>query len=462
LVLCLCTGGVAAQPLPAQYVVRDLGPYPDATTAGSPGFAPAALNDRGILVGWANAETRHAFRWTDGVLVDLAPSGPPPFLQSTALSINNRGRILGTTQSLTNFAPHPALFEGGAVVDLGGLMGVNALASAINDAGQIAGTVSVLGQLHAARVTGSTVEDLGVLPGGNSSIGNALNNRGDVVGFSGATTAGGGFGDHAFLSSGGVLTDLGTLPLGSQNSDALGVNDAGVIVGFSACATPNHAFLYANGQMNDLGTFGGGLSTATAINQHGVVVGAAEVVAGVSHAFVYADGVKHDLNDMAPAVADRTFVSALGINNRGQILVVGRLQGQNHSFLLDPDSLGRFHPLPPCRVVDTRGPVGVDGGPPLDANADRAFQVGGVCGVPVTSPGVALNLTVTQATEQGSITILPSEGGSPAGASLSWRAGQSRANNAILGIDSTGRLVVHLDQAAGTAHLVLDVSGYFE
>ena len=49
---------------------------------------------------------------------------------------------------------------------------------------------------------------------------------------------------HAFLYSGGVMTDIGTLP-GGIDSAAFDINDSGQIVGYSTdSAGRQHAFLY--------------------------------------------------------------------------------------------------------------------------------------------------------------------------------------------------------------------------
>jgi len=45
----------------------------------------------------------------------------------------------------------------------------------------------------------------------------------------------------------------------------------------------------------------------------------------------------------------------------------------------------------PCRVVDTRKPVGPYGGPALVAGADRTFVFAGQCGIPITAKAVALD-----------------------------------------------------------------------
>src|SRR3954454_16188201 len=74
------------------------------------------------------------------------------------------------------------------------------------------------------------------------------------------------------------MTDLGTLPGGSF-SLGQSINNAGQVVGTASTSTlgPFHAFLYSNGQMTDLNdwidpTLGITLEEATAINNSGQIV----------------------------------------------------------------------------------------------------------------------------------------------------------------------------------------------
>src|SRR5438094_977301 len=109
------------------------------------------------------------------------------------------------------------------------------------------------------------ITDLGVLPGTSSSWAYGINARGQVVGF--------GAGFHAFLWDNGMTTDLGTLPGGSQFSEAWAVNAQGQVVG-NTTDFNRHAFLWQKGVMSDLGTLPGrNESAATGINSRGQVVG---------------------------------------------------------------------------------------------------------------------------------------------------------------------------------------------
>ncbi|HSB36026.1 MAG TPA: hypothetical protein VLH41_04070, partial [Thermoanaerobaculia bacterium] len=87
-----------------------------------------------------------------------------------------------------------------------------------------------------------------------------------------------------------------------------------------------------------------------------------------------------------------------------------------------------------------------------------------VCNVPATAAALALNVTITQPTHAGHL-VLRASGLPGAGTStLNFSAGQTRANNAIVEIGAYGRVAATpvLTSPAGTAHLVLDVAGYWE
>lgn len=120
-----------------------------------------------------------------------------------------------------------------------------------------------------------------------------------------------------------------------------------------------------------------------------------------------------------------------------------------------------FNTLPPCRVVDTRNPTGAYGGPALQGGMTRVFVVAGQCGIPPGAKSVAFNVTVTQPTAPGYITLYPAAAPQPLASTLNYREGQTRANNAISPLGAGGGLAVFCGQA-GTTHFIVDVTGYFE
>jgi glucose/arabinose dehydrogenase len=120
-----------------------------------------------------------------------------------------------------------------------------------------------------------------------------------------------------------------------------------------------------------------------------------------------------------------------------------------------------FYTVTPCRVFDTRQEPGPYGGPRLAANSDRTLALAGRCGVPASARAVSVNLTVTEPTDFGYLVAFPA--GAPTNTStLNFGAGQTRANNAVVGLDSAGNIVIRCGMTTGGTHAVLDVNGYFE
>ncbi|HLN81480.1 MAG TPA: hypothetical protein VK392_09850, partial [Thermoanaerobaculia bacterium] len=152
-------------------------------------------------------------------------------------------------------------------------------------------------------------------------------------------------------------------------------------------------------------------------------------------------------------------------------LPIGRVRNVSRVLLIAPmfvvasaasAAMLSFYTLTPCRIVDTRGPQGPLGGPALAANTVRTFTVAGVCGIPAGAESIAVNVTVTQATALGSLQLFPAGVTPPGNSSVNYSAGQTRANNGVYGISSSGQLSVDCMQSSGTAQLIIDVVGWFK
>jgi probable HAF family extracellular repeat protein len=236
-------------------------------------------------------------------------------------------------------------------VDLGNLGRTSAQATLINSAGQVAG-LSYGPQQSAARGffwsgTGAP-QDLGSVTPNGGTYPKAMNNLGQVVGLASTPT-----GYHAFLwNSWDGIHDIGTLGGPELNSQALGINDAGQVVGESTRSDgTTHGFFWTSSTgMIDLQTFDGvpGNSTARAINASGQVTGTATGMYSVGYPFLWtqAGGLQHlGTSDFG---LDGTM-----INSSGDIVVqgsagvylwnagagfqpLGNLQGEMHPYGLSP------------------------------------------------------------------------------------------------------------------------------
>jgi glucose/arabinose dehydrogenase len=120
-----------------------------------------------------------------------------------------------------------------------------------------------------------------------------------------------------------------------------------------------------------------------------------------------------------------------------------------------------LHTVAPCRVFDTRQPVGPYGGPRLGPTSDRAFTIIGRCGIPASARAISVNLTITEPTDAGYLIVFPG-GAPPLSSNINFRAGQTRANNAILNLGAAGEIVVRCGMSSGGVHALLDVTGYLE
>jgi probable HAF family extracellular repeat protein len=128
------------------------------------------------------------------------------------------------------------------ITDLGTLGGPTSVAYAINAHGIIVGAADTDSSGHAhAFLYDTSIHDLGTLSGGTTSAARAINDNTpnpDVAGDSDTlVSANNTHYTHAFLKPGGqIMQDLGTLPDVSQNegnSTAMGINNAGKVVGKS-------------------------------------------------------------------------------------------------------------------------------------------------------------------------------------------------------------------------------------
>ncbi|HEV8296113.1 MAG TPA: hypothetical protein VGQ20_02410, partial [Acidimicrobiales bacterium] len=118
-----------------------------------------------------------------------------------------------------------------------------------------------------------------------------------------------------------------------------------------------------------------------------------------------------------------------------------------------------FTSMAPARILDTRNNLGLPG--KFGAETTRDLTIAGTYGVPADATAVALNVTVTNATENAYLTVFPKTGGLPPGtSSVNFVAGTNVANMVIVKLGTGG--AVSIFNKAGTSDVIADIVGYFQ
>ena len=140
------------------------------------------------------------------------------------------------------------------------------------------------------------------------------------------------------------MHDLGDLSGGANSSTAEDINGTGQVIGTSEAAGGARAFSWTQDEgMVDLGVLSGGVeSFATGLNESGAVVGYSRNANWYTSPFLWTrEAGMVDLNSLLlaadPLVATGlTLTYASGINDAGQILVSGQLNGRSVTAVLTP------------------------------------------------------------------------------------------------------------------------------
>ena len=166
--------------------------------------------------------------------------------------------------------------------------------------------------------------------------------------------------------------------------------------------------------------------------------------------------VASNLNYVANQVVSNSVVARVG--SGGKVCIY--TQATSH-LVVDVDGYfmpGSIQLLPvPRRVVDTRRSPDLLVQLPSRQVAGSVLEVmiAGTPGVPTGARSVAINVTATDGTESGFLTVYPCDQARPNTSNVTYRAGQSVANSVISRLGATGALCVYV---TGATFVIIDVA----
>ena len=277
-----------------------------------------SINDHALVAGFANLpdnNSRHAMLWLYGFRFDLGTLGGPNSNVPWPVK-NTSGLIAGIAQTTT---PQPR----GETWSCRSFFATPTRAAAT-----CLGVVWEEGKIRALPTLG-----------GNNGFATGANNHRQVVGWAENTVEDPSCVRPQILQFratlwGPDLDKVRELPplTGDSTSAATGINDKGQVIGISgACGTAvggvaaRHAVLWEKGKPIHLGNLGGiAWNTPMALNERGDIVGfsnisAADGAAFNARAFLWERGRMMDLNELVPDDYADHLYTANDINNLGQI-----------------------------------------------------------------------------------------------------------------------------------------------
>ncbi|MBR7833603.1 hypothetical protein KDL01_10025 [Actinospica durhamensis] len=173
-----------------------------------------------------------------------------------------------------------------------------------------------------------------------------------------------------------------------------------------------------------------------------------------------------DLDTAGLPTLDHTY-AALGVYNVSAVIDDGAGDSATNTTVVATGS--QFTPYGPTRILDTRNGTGISG--PIAAGKFGHLKVVGAGPVGDTIPAgvtaVVLNVTVTEGTANGFLSVLPNEdlsGNLSSGiitSNLNFRANQNVANLVIAAVGKDGVVDFLNGASKGTVNVIADVAGYY-
>jgi probable HAF family extracellular repeat protein len=300
-----------------------------------------ALNNKNAVVGAVGGVNEQAFLYVNGTMKMLGTL--PGDVSSSASGINEAGTIIGTSYGgAPSYHTRAALFFANASPQsLGTGNGTDSVGKAINDTGELVGTVlqqsqSCFGQIAIFDGHGGAAQYE------NSARATAINSAGTILFDSFITGAGGpceGSISPQLYPGNSYIPFPANSNNGDNTDDATALNDTGDVVGYYRDINFNTAgFYFHNGSSQELLPSGYFNILPFGVNNLAWIVGGfTKNGEHTQRAFIWANGTFTDLNTLLPASCSAwTLNYARAINESGAIVAEGTLNGQDHGVLLVP------------------------------------------------------------------------------------------------------------------------------
>jgi uncharacterized repeat protein (TIGR01451 family) len=132
-----------------------------------------------------------------------------------------------------------------------------------------------------------------------------------------------------------------------------------------------------------------------------------------------------------------------------------------NGYFAPPGAAGSldFYTATPCRILDTRNPVGPLSGPIMGAAESRSFPVpSSTCDIPSTAKAYSTNATVVPTGSLSFLTLWGS-GAQPLVSTLNSLDGTIVSNAALVPAGISGEVTAY---TTDLSHLILDINGYFQ
>lgn len=287
------------------------------------GIVPSAINDEGLIAG--SSTNRKAAFWSESTGMKEVPL-PPGFRSAEATALNNKGDLAGAVGDTASGKRRAFLYRGGKTTLLPGVQGK---ATAMNDAGAIAGEAALGGKQISAAVLwrNESPASLGGCCGGTVT---ALNNRGEAAGQV--------YDERGNYTAFRWDAGRGMERIGPPDvySSAVTMNNKGHIL--IQEYAKQAVYLYSEGKLKPITLSPKFASRLRGINDCDAVVGSYGPFADADHAFIWDPTAGfRDLNDLIDASSGWKLEAATGINNRGEVVGWGDFKHEeNQWFLLIP------------------------------------------------------------------------------------------------------------------------------